>query len=157
LAQSIEEALLAFLKGDAVLVNLIPDPDVTLRLYPEIAPQSTTFPYATYEKTDEIDQQNLGGSDDMPQATIQLSIWSQGRQGLSMAKQVASTIRNSRGGRPAPALRLKEFGPGLMGQVYVREVRLEDEIATSEPPSDGSEFPVRRIDQTYVIVYDEQE
>jgi hypothetical protein len=147
---TIEQGLTTFLLTDPAVVAFIGQ-----RFGPwtgQLDPQESV----TYELTTEDNVYTLGGCSDEPTATFVISCWGSTQ---TRSRQIASAIKNSRGGASSGP-RLKELGsngrPALLGSVVVSAALISDVADNENPPVDGSNAPIPCVKLSLQIAYQEQ-
>ena len=124
---SIESALVDHLLADATISSLI-----SARLFPDVAPQESTFPRITYQVIGAEHPQHTGGGSGIAQVRIQIDVW-------------ASTALSRRTTVDALRDRLQAY-TGTMGDeaLPIRAVFVEGPTNTYEPPIHGDEAGIYR-------------
>lgn len=157
---TIEEAVRAWLTADPAVQALIGVPPKA-RYYPEEAPQEDltntdpgrpgAYPHIVALLVSYPQNAYLAGVSGLPYPRLQLSCWAKGPTGKAQVVQLAETVRKSNGGIPGGRPFNGFSGP--MGDLNVQLVSLEDRRASTEPDPAGSEFPLRRIDLDFKIIF----
>lgn len=135
----VEQGLVSYLASKSGVAALVKD-----RIFPELAPEGTAFPYLTYQLISSLDPgRTLSGAGGCRVARVQLDCWGRGdREGYKVVKQLAEQIRLSTDG----------FG-GTMGTFTVAEARVEDFRDGGESAAFGRGTKESRVGIDLVLWY----
>lgn len=137
----IEEALVAYLAGEATIAALI-----GTRIYPGIAEPRTAFPYLTYQVITDVNEKTLEAAAGCAEASIQLKCWGKsGVQGRRQARQLYRAVRNV----------LHGFGPADMAGTWVHECWINDRSDQDENPEGGRSDGDACVTCDVMIAYDD--
>lgn len=118
-ADSLERGLVAYLGTKAALMALVGQ-----RIYPQMGPQSPTFPYLTYHRIGTDRRHGLGKGDRGPLARLEMTAWGgKGPPGYDTAKGLAAVL--------VPIL---EGYRGAAGNWFVHSLFVVDEFDVTESP-----------------------
>jgi len=129
---SLKEAIYNLLTSDATVSSL-----VSTRVYPEIAPTSSSFPRITYTKISNEHERHLTGESGVAHPTIQIDCWA--RTALE-AETLGEAVRKC----------LTRYS-GTTSEVNIRDIFLEAERDDFEQPDDNSQIGVYRVSFDFVV------
>ena len=127
----IEEALVTYLKAQTGLAALI-----GAKIYPDEAPQGTTFPYVTYIDISDIPNHTHDGQDDLENPIKQFTVHAQGK---AAAKAIANQIESA----------MSDY-KGTLSGLDVSYITLQNRLASKEKTADVS---VNYVDLEFEIVW----
>lgn len=110
-------------------------------VYPVMAVQNAVFPLIVYRRTGTRRERGLGGSFPVPVGTFSVAIVS---ETYAEAKDIADAVR----------LSLNNF-TGEQGGAKIITSALVSESDNMEPPLEGRDKPLYRVDQVYEIRFEE--
>ncbi len=124
---SIEKALYGYMSGHASIIA-----QVGTRVYPEVAPEDTIYPFITFNVTSEAHDHSMDGATGMANPRIQIDVWA---EKISDRVITAEAIRTSMDGFR-----------GDMGDddLNIRSCFLQDKTNFQEPTGEGKGKPVYR-------------
>ncbi len=140
-AETFKNLLYNYLTTTAVITG-----KVGTRIYPELAPTSAAFPYATYSIISDEHQSHLGAGSPLTKATVQIDIWA---KTYATADTAADGFRKALHGYQA-----KTWGTGATA-VAISSIRLVAQRDDHETPTDGSQKGIYRVSMDFTIWHDE--
>jgi len=130
---SIESALATHLRTDAILSGL------SVGVYPNVAPQSASYPLGVYQVISGSPEFHLGGASTLSEFTIDISVYS---TTISEREQIATRIKN-----------LLHGYRGALGTeaLDVRNILLQSVQTFSESDLDGTDEQIYRSNLSFIF------
>ena len=120
---TVESGLVAFLAAKTDLVSA--------RIYPQILPETCTFPALTYQLISAIPDYDLTGPSDLTQARIQITIWGRSAAAYLDVKTLAAKVKGYLSGYSGTWGSLEIQGVFLEGEMDVMVISPEANILQS--------------------------
>ena len=125
---------------------LLADPDVSAivgdRIYPVLAPETASLPFATWRRQAVQRESSLSGPVGMPVVTLALELYAATYEAV---RELADSCRK----------KLDGWGSGMASSVSVRHVALQGEQDGFVQLAGGDLPPVYSVTQTYTILWQE--
>ncbi len=140
-AETFKNLLYNYLSTTVVITG-----QVGTRIYPELAPTSAAFPYATYSIISDEHQSHLGAGSPLTKTTVQIDVWA---PTYALADTAAEGFRKGLHGYQG-----ETWGTGAT-KVEISSIRLVAQRDDHESPTDGSQKGIYRVSMDFTIWHDE--
>lgn len=127
-----------FLADSTAIATLVAD-----RLYALRAPQSSVFPYIVLDQISDSPEYVLTGESGQSRLTAQIDCYTREPNGFFTVKRLADAVRN----------RLSGYGGLLDETVWASKATMIRNNILTEPATDGSDIPIRRVSMDFEFVY----
>ncbi len=129
---TIEKALFDYMSNHATITTQVSD-----RIYPEVAPEQTTYPFITFTINTEAHDHYMEGASGLANPNIQIDVWA-GK--VSDRAITTEAVRASMDGFR-----------GLMDDMEIRNCFLVDKTNFMEPSQEGEGKPIYRASMDFSI------
>lgn len=116
--------------------------EVADRVYADIAPQRTEYPYILLGEVSALPEYHLGGEVGTHTTQVQVDVWTDGTGGRQKANEIGELVRNRLSGYRG------QFGTGVYGTSHMTTSH-----ASSEPPPEGSDQHRQRVTMQFELIH----